>query len=76
MPSKLSPQQCQSLFSAKKREKFHQFVVCRICQESGKANYTYSQLSLSRIPRDSLKYFEISVLRHTRFAELRKKQFD
>ena len=35
--------------------------------------YVYSQLSLSRIPRDSLKYFEISVVRHIRFAELRKK---
>ena len=34
---------------------------------------TYSRLSLSRIPRDSLKYFEISVVRHIRFAELRKK---
>ena len=33
----------------------------------------YSRLSLSRIPRDSLKYFEISVPRHIRFAELRKK---
>ena len=32
----------------------------------------YSRLSLSRTPRDSLKYFEISVLRHIRFAELRK----
>ena len=32
----------------------------------------YSRLSLSRIPRDCLKYFEISVLRHIRFAELRK----
>ena len=32
----------------------------------------YSRLSLSRIPRDSLKYFEISVPRHIRFAELRK----
>ena len=32
----------------------------------------YSRLSLSRIPRDSLKYFEISVARHIRFAELRK----
>ena len=32
----------------------------------------YSQLSLSRIPRDSLKYFEISVPRHIRFAKLRK----
>ena len=30
----------------------------------------YSRLSLSRIPRDSLKYFEISVLRHIRFAGL------
>ena len=33
-----------------------------------------SRLSLSRIPRDSLEYFEISVLRHIRFAELRKKK--
>ena len=32
----------------------------------------YSRLSLSQIPRDSLKYFEISVLRHIRFAELGK----
>ena len=39
------------------------------CQYSSKA---YSRLSLSRIPRDSLKYFEISVVRHIRFAELRK----
>ena len=30
----------------------------------------YSRLSLSRIPRDSLKYFEISVPRHIRFADL------
>ena len=34
---------------------------------------SYSRLSLSRIPRDSLKYFEISVVRHIRFAELRNK---
>ena len=33
----------------------------------------YGRPSLSRIPRDSLKYFEISVLRHIRFTELRKK---
>ena len=32
----------------------------------------YSRLSLSRTPRDHMKYFEISVLRHIRFAELRK----
>ena len=35
--------------------------------------YVYSRLSLSRTPRDSLKYFEISVVRHIRFAELSKK---
>ena len=33
----------------------------------------YNRRSLSRSPRDSLIYFEISVLRHIRFAELRKK---
>ena len=33
----------------------------------------HSRLSLSRSPRDSLKYFEISVSRHIRFAELMKK---
>ena len=32
----------------------------------------YSRLSLSRIPWDSMKHFEISVLRHIRSAELRK----
>ena len=32
----------------------------------------YSRLSLSRNPRDSLKYFEISVPRQIRFADLRK----
>ena len=36
----------------------------------------YSRLSLSRIPRDSMKSFEISVPRHIRYAELRKKQFE
>ena len=38
-----------------------------------KSSLKYSRLSLSRIPRDSLKYFEISVPRHIRFAEFRKK---
>ena len=38
-----------------------------------KGNILYSRLSLSRIPRDSLKYFEISIVRHIRFAELRQK---
>ena len=32
----------------------------------------YSRLSLSRNPKGSMKHFEISVLRHIRFAELRK----
>ena len=35
-----------------------------------------STVDLSRIPRDSIKYFEISVPRHIRFAELRKKLFE
>ena len=33
-------------------------------------NFSYSRLSLSQSPRDSLKYFEISVPRHIRFDEL------
>ena len=33
----------------------------------------YNRLSLSRIQRDSVEYFEISVPRHIRFAELRRK---
>ena len=33
----------------------------------------YSRLSISRTPRDCLKYIEIPVLRHIRFPELRKK---
>ena len=36
--------------------------------------FIYSRLSLSRTPRDSLKYFKISVLRDIRFAEFRKKK--
>ena len=34
----------------------------------------YSRLSLSRSPRDSLKYFEIHVPRHIRFAQFRKNE--
>ena len=33
----------------------------------------YSRLSLSRTPRDSMKQFEISVLRHIRFADSGKQ---
>ena len=42
----------------------------------GKIRKKYSRLSLSRIPRDSVKYFEISIPRHIRFAELRKQSID
>ena len=35
-------------------------------------NDEYNRLSLSRIPRDALKHFEISVPLQIRFAELRK----
>ena len=35
--------------------------------------FIYSRLSLSRIPRDSLKYFEISVPRHIRFCRIEEK---
>ena len=38
--------------------------------------FIYSRLSLSRSRRDPLKHFEISVLRHIRFAELRKIQIE
>ena len=34
--------------------------------------FIYSQLSLPRIPRDSLKYFEIFVPRHIRVERVRK----
>ena len=40
------------------------------------SNLKYSRLSLSRNRRDPLKHFEISVLRHIRFAVKRKKQFE
>ena len=36
------------------------------------SNYKYSRLSLSRIPKDSLKHFEISVLRHISIERVRK----
>ena len=34
--------------------------------------YIYSRLSLSRIPRDSLKHFEISVPQHIRVERVRE----
>ena len=38
--------------------------------------FKYSRLSLSRSPKNTLKYFDISVPRHSRFAGLRKKSID
>ena len=35
--------------------------------------HKYSRLPLSRIPRDCLKYFKISVLRHIRVETVRKR---
>ena len=65
----------QNLYFEQKYEKYQNFNK-KIFQFLGVKFSIYSRLSLSRIPRDSLKYFEISVLRHIRFAELRKNQFD
>ena len=50
----------------------HQFMRLRILFAYLTRDVLYSRLSLSRSRRDPLKHFEISVLRHIRFAELRK----
>ena len=42
------------------------------CGKEDKKCSNYSRLSLSRIPRDSLKYFEISVPQHIRVERVRK----
>ena len=47
-------------------------VLCVDCASLFCLLLIYSRLSLSRSGRDPLKYFEISILRHTRFAELRQ----
>ena len=68
-------------FASSPRKGYNEYNDCRGGRETdsgdkGKLNDNtgteYSRLSLSRIPRDSLKYFEVSVVRHIRFAELRK----
>ena len=50
------------------------FIVlyCITYMLRGAEEIIYSRLSLSRIPRDSLKHFEISVPRHIRVAKVRK----
>ena len=42
------------------------------CNHFPVSKYRYSRLSLFRSRRDPQKHFEISVLRHIKFAELRK----
>ena len=48
------------------------FVPKSLCHVLSWSHFKYSRLSLSRIPRDSLKHFEISVPRHIRVERVRK----
>ena len=47
-------------------------MVVTLWKFSFREVHLYSRLSLSRIPRDSLKHFEISVPRNIRVAKMRK----
>ena len=51
-------------------------LLTSIAQRRVGYHVKYSRLSLSRNRRDSLKHFEISVLRHIRFIVLKKKQLE
>ena len=51
---------------------FQCFVPKSLCHVLTWSHFKYSRLSLSRIPRDSLKHFEISVPRHIRVERVRK----
>ena len=48
-------------------------VILTYLSGRAQAHSLYNRLSLSRIPRECLKYFDISVPRHISTAELRKK---
>ena len=63
----------QSYSNTKLKKTNYRVVHIRINNIFQHDKWKYSRLSLSRSPRDSLKYVEISVPRHIRFAELRKK---
>ena len=57
------------------------FTLCVKMRKQASRNHLklvsmYSQLSLSRSRRDHLKHFEISVLRHIRYAKLSKIQIE
>ena len=52
----------------------HRLCNIRIFSSFSICKHIYSRLSLSRSRRDPQKQFEISVVRHIRFSELRKIQ--
>ena len=60
----------QSLFSVKNKKKISVLLSADYIHRVVKVKY--SRLSLSQIPRDSIKYFEISVPRHVRVERVRK----
>ena len=70
---KICDNRFKTQISLRRHEKTHDKPRYKCEVGHAKQVLIYSRLSLSRIPRDSLKYFEISVVRHIRFAELRKK---
>ena len=59
---------CDGLFSSMDGG----FQYCLSARLTFHGAHKYNRLSLSRSRRDPLKHFEITVLRHIRFAELRK----
>ena len=61
-----------SFIFAKNKINAYSFFIVIIIYQSYRKYFIYSRLSLSRSRRDPLKHFELSVLRHIRFAELRK----
>ena len=61
---------CQILFSGKNKKKISICLLLKILPSM--LNVKYSRLPLSQIPRDSLKHFEISVLRHISVERVRK----
>ena len=50
----------------------HQEIDAQKRTQLAKSKWIYSRLSLSRIPRDSLKHFERSIPRHIRVEKVRK----
>ena len=61
---------CNSRHS-NKEELQQRHHIGRFAEKKTNGRLNYSRLSLSRSPRGSLKYFEISLPRHIRFAKFR-----